>query len=406
MKNYKVIVVILMLGSYIVILGLSLWHLETFSPMTTFQNLFIINNIVKLPPQEYYTKDPVITVTSVLRHAGRSIYDNRPDLETAATPMIFPHKESINGIVSQEVILAEVHDVNYGSPLRSGKRTPLVMIRSSLRKDVHERLLTVEMFSCPETDLDHMGLDKRVKVPIYIFEGYFHSLPTRDKFFSKNPNPEIGIDFMKPAADVLIRGFYQAFRDVNNDIFEKLSNELASNAMMRRPMNPKEDVCYMLANWIREGRHFADLSIQIHYGRGNEPTFKRAWHVDAENSLLHLAVTLRGNRTLHSRRRKTPFGDPDEVKEAQKAGDVYLSSSALMMHAPKFSDTDYDTRVIAIHARILYTSTEVNAFRAVRTDESWESLTTILAENLAVAKIIIPTLEDIEQMKTKLSINN
>ena len=60
----------------------------------------------------------------------------------------------------------------------------------------------------------------------------------------------------------------------------------------------------MLAQWIEKSHHFGDLSVQIHYGVGNEQKLKpgQAWQTDAKKSLLHLAVTLRGERVLHSRR--------------------------------------------------------------------------------------------------------
>lgn len=387
MKKYKFVTIILIVGSYTVIIALSFWRLDSISPATAHvtYNAFTVsskqNNSVK----------------------NSSVIFTPPDVDFEDSLKSL----SLSGLGSHtEVSLRQAREINYGCPLKSGKRTPLVMARLALGKDVHNLLLNFTMFSCSEEKLDHMGLDKRVRVPIYIFEGYFHSLSTPDKFYSKNPNPEIGIDFMKPAADSLLRSFFEAFRQINSGVFEKMSSDLVASAIMRNHLHPENDACYFLANWIRDGRHFGDLSIQIHYGRGNEPTFKRAWHVDAENSLLHLAVTLRGRRTLHSRRRKTPYGDPDEVKEIQNAGDVYLSSSALMMHAPKFSDTDYNSRVVAIHARILYTSAEINTFRALMTDESWECLTNIIAENLAVANIRIPNVVDIEKILSKLSSSN
>eukprot|EP00579_Thalassiosira_antarctica_P024248 CAMPEP_0201985660 /NCGR_PEP_ID=MMETSP0904-20121228/87784_1 /ASSEMBLY_ACC=CAM_ASM_000553 /TAXON_ID=420261 /ORGANISM="Thalassiosira antarctica, Strain CCMP982" /LENGTH=175 /DNA_ID=CAMNT_0048539397 /DNA_START=56 /DNA_END=583 /DNA_ORIENTATION=- len=169
----------------------------------------------------------------------------------------------------------------------------------------------------------------------------------------------------------------------------------------------KEDVCYVLAKWIDKGFHFGDLSVQIHYGRGNEEklTSGAAWHADAENSLLHLAVTLSGSRVLHSKRiqahanttlRRPKRQEPTEVLERQEPGDVYLSSSTLMRHAPQFFDTDYSTRVIAIHARILYTSADIEHFRRVRTRDSWERLTNVLANTLAAANLQIPSLAQAE----------
>lgn len=300
--------------------------------------------------------------------------------------------------------------------------TPVVMIRSSLDERLLQRLLEEHLYSCTEDELNHNfpELDNRVDAPVYVYEGYYHSLPTSKKVYSKNPNPLIGTDFDKPAATPFTRAFYDAFRVVNKDIFDRLKQDLiAASSFNNETMEEgREDVCHLLAKWIERGYHFGDLSVQIHYGRGNEEklTSGRAWHTDAENSLLHLAVTLRGGRVLHSMRAQPTINNaknstlrhrqpaagkqqkeqPTEVLEEQKPGDVYLSSSTLMRHAPRFFDTDYSTRVIAIHARFLYRSADIDHFRRVRTKESWQKLASVLANTLAVANIQIPSLEQVE----------
>lgn len=283
---------------------------------------------------------------------------------------------------------------------------------------------------------------------MYVYEGYYHSLPTEDKIYSKNPNPLIGKDFMKPAAGSFTRAFFDAFRHVNSEIFDKLKKDL----MQASSFNSTgiEDVCYLFAQWIEKGHHFGDLSIQIHYGKGNEDKLASgaAWHADAENSLLHFAVTLRGHRVLHSKRSQSNANDGgnesptnfdrglrrgvgrksdgykrskgdkmgklskmneeisnavEEILEPQNPGDVYLSSSALMRHAPQFFDSDYSNRVIAIHARILYTCAEIDHFRKMRTPESWNKLTNLLANTLSLADLRIPSLEQVESRLELLS---
>lgn len=295
-------------------------------------------------------------------------------------------------------------------PLRSieygVQNTPVVMIRSTLEDQLLQRFLEEHLYSCSEEELNGIPeLDNRVNPPVFVYEGYYHSLPTSEHVYSKNPNPLIGTDFDKPAANLFTRAFYNAFRVVNKDVFDVLKSNLLRASSFNVTM--KEDVCYLLAKWIDDGFHFGDLSIQIHYGNGNEKklTSGQAWHTDAENSLLHLAVTLRGSRVLHSKRiqptnmtlrRPRNPEQPTEVLERQQPGDVYLSSSTLMRHAPQFFDTDYASRVIAIHARFLYTSAEINHFRQVRTRDSWEKLTHVLANTLAAARLQIPTLAQVE----------
>lgn len=182
--------------------------------------------------------------------------------------------------------------------------TPLVMIQSTLDNDLLQRFLKEHLFSCEEEELAHIdGLDNRVKPPVYVYEGYYHSLKTGDTVYSKNPNPLIGKDFDKPAATPFLRAFYDAFRVVNREIFDTLKRNLLE-ASSYNDETKKEDVCYLLAKWIERGHHFSDLSVQIHYGRGNKEKLDsgQAWHTDAANSLLHFAITLRGERVLHSKR--------------------------------------------------------------------------------------------------------
>ena len=295
-----------------------------------------------------------------------------------------------------------IHKIEYGV-----QSTPLVMIRSSLDEELLTRFLEEHLYSCAEEELNNIKeLDNRVNEPVYVYEGYYHSLQTSKNIFSKNPNPLIGKDHHKPAAGPFTRAFFDAFRVVNNDIFDSLRKRLMEASAFEETQS--EDVAYMLAKWIERGHHFGDLSIQIHYGSGNEQklTSGVAWHTDAANSLLHLAVTLRGHRVLHSRRiqpsndstirRPVRGQQPVEVLEKQQPGGVYLSSSTLMRHAPQFFDTDYEARSIAIHARFLYTSEEVNKFYHIRTNESWDKMTNVLASTLSTADVQIPSLAQVE----------
>jgi len=263
-----------------------------------------------------------------------------------------------------------IRNIEYGVQ----STTPLVMIQSKLDNQLHKRFLEEHLYSCNEDELNNIPeLDNRVKEPVYVYEGYYHSMPTNEKIHSLNPNPLIGKDFEKPAASAFTRAFYDAFRYINRDIFDTLKHNLLAQSSYNT--TKQEDVCYILAKWIEMDKHFGDLSIQIHYGKRNEQKLisGAAWHTDAENSLLHLAVTLRGSRVLHSKRIQSQSNStllrqplknlvPQEILEQQNPGDVYLSSSTLMRHAPQFFDTNYNTRVIAIHARILYTSEEVDHF--------------------------------------------
>ena len=87
--------------------------------------------------------------------------------------------------------------------------------------------------------------------------------------------------------------------------------------------------------------------------------------------------------------------------EEQIAGDVYLSSSTLMNHAPEYPDVDWNNRIIAVQGRILYTNQQLKSFRDLRTDAAWNSLTEILSNTLSKAQLIIPKMNNIEDILQK-----
>lgn len=294
-----------------------------------------------------------------------------------------------------------IHTIEYGIFRNRPKRTPFVMIRSKLGPQVYSRFLDSPLFSCPQSELESYHLHSAVDYPKSkathtYYEGYFHSLKTSDPIFSRNPRS--GKEFQKPAAGDFIRAFYEAFRRVNAQVFDRLRLDLNTSAISRHPRDPEEDICGILAKWIGDGLHFGDLSVQLHFGsaiRGDE----LFWHSDAENSLLHLGISIRGTRILHSKRASTESGDVFDILEQQNPGDVYLSSSTLVNHAPEYPAVlvqHWDDRIIAVQARLLYTSLALKAFRDRRTPASWEALTDVLSKVLASAKIAVPSMSQID----------
>ena len=309
---------------------------------------------------------------------------------------------------SDEGELGELLETNVRSIDEGLQSWPFVMIKTKLPDDVLSRFLDEHLYSCDEDVLSHVpDLDSRVSPPVYVYEGHYHALATGGTVYSKNPDPTKGYDFDKPAASRFTRAFYMAFREVNRKIFDGLREELVKASSYGT--TGTDDACHVLAQWIERGNHFADLSVQIHYGEGNRPKLVSgaAWHADAENSLLHLALTLRGERKLHSQRNRAVSVrggklTSAEIVEGQGPGDVYLTSSTLVRHAPEFSKTTYEERVVAIHARILYTNDEVQRFRQARTPEGWRKLIEVLSKTLARAKLVVPSLRQVERQLSRL----
>ncbi len=293
-----------------------------------------------------------------------------------------------------------LHEIKYGTFDDHHKRVPIVVIRSKLPPDVHERFLHSPAFNCSEDQLENFGMMKAVDYPKsakthFYYEGYFHTLPTRKQVFSRNPRT--GKDFNKMAAGDFIRAFYQGMREVNRPLFKLLEKKLLESALQRNRLNPYNDTCGYVAKWLSKGLHFGDLSVQIHFGsaiRGDE----LFWHADAENSLIHFGMSVRGHRILHAKRASSPTGDVVDCLEEQNAGDVYLSASTLVNHAPEFPACTYDTRIIALHTRILYETSELKAFRAQRTATGWSALVRILADVFSSFELALPSSRHIDQI--------
>ena len=93
----------------------------------------------------------------------------------------------------------------------------------------------------------------------------------------------------------------------------------------------------------------------MHYG-DNEPG---VWHTDAPNSLLHMALSIRGTRTLLSRvyaqqSTRNPSDDTPAVRSLRQApGDVYVSTPASFAHAVEYSGAaTHGERILAIQVCI------------------------------------------------------
>lgn len=282
------------------------------------------------------------------------------------------------------------------------RRVPVIIIRSQLPPEIHERFLKSPMFNSSAENLTKYGLKKTVDYPKskethFYYEGYFHALERNKAYFSRNPRH--GQNFDKPPAGDFIRAFYEGFRRANNHTFELLRWRLYNSAVSRRPKFPYNDSCGHVAKWLENHLHFSDLSVQIHYGsaiRGGE----LFWHADAENSLLHFCLTVSGHRTLHSMRAAEESGTPKDLLEQLNPGDMYLSTSALMNHAPEYPAASYSSRIMAIQARFLYLTEDLKAFRkaGVGDGPGWNALVSIIADTLSTATLVSPTASLIDSI--------
>ena len=87
-------------------------------------------------------------------------------------------------------------------------------------------------------------------------------------------------------------------------------------------------------------------------------------------------------------------GKVKEILEEQAPGGWYLSSSALINHAPEYPATDgYANRIAAIQARFIYLTEDLKAFRAsVGDGAGWSNLVKILSETLSTSSVASPSV--------------
>lgn len=204
-------------------------------------------------------------------------------------------------------------------------------------------------------------------------------------------NPRNGIPFLKPSAPKELRAFILAFRDANEKFLHDLESSLKVSG---------SPACFeRLLNLIQKGGAFNDLAVQLHFGEevsGED----LGWHRDGFNSLLHLAVSVRGHRALHTMRLQD--GDIKrnvDVVDWQQPGCCYLASPTFVQHCPEYPESTFENRIIAIQARLLACDpADLDFFSKCSDDLSdLKLLSQVIAESMIKFPMTLPTMSQIEQ---------
>ena len=219
-------------------------------------------------------------------------------------------------------------------------------------------------------------------------------------------NPRYGSDMDKPAAPPLLRAFLAAFRDLNEAwLRATLADALAIAGLRLRgdgadaPPGTVGDV----AIDVELDDLFADVAAQSHHGGASVPVSatgrpQDGWHVDVENSLLHMAVSLHGTRFLH-------LSDDDMTPQGRvemSAGAVYLTSPSSFYHAVEYPECRLDTRILALQCRILVRGENIEHtalnMRRLSTPQHRDAVRECLAAALGrgAGMLRVPTLAEVE----------
>ena len=295
-------------------------------------------------------------------------------------------------------------------------------------------------------NVDHPTLPDHI-----YYEGYFHALPTSKPALSLNPRS--GMDFEKPAAPLRLRAFVEAVRRLNDSWIREAFSGAASflprplpgsteaggavdagsasssssssaaaaaaaaaaGAAAASPAAPtkasskraaststahhQDPVLGHLHKLYQRGMHFADLAVQVHFG-DEVDAGHAAWHKDAINSSLHMALSLGGNRALHTKHVTNP-ADKSIAKHVhwQQPGSVYVSSPYLFGHAVQYEQCTWDTRIIAVQCRFLMQLEDLRQLSFAGEDALAETLASVMSTH----RIRVPDLEMVKAVEAELS---
>lgn len=170
-----------------------------------------------------------------------------------------------------------------------------------------------------------------------------------------------------------LAAFAEALRRKNRRLLEDLAEQCPAGSPLRAVLS----TC----------RAFGDLAVQIHWGDAVEDQ-DVAWHVDANNSALHMAVSLRGRRTLQMKL-CDPFALETQVlQEPQQPGDVYIGNPAAYEHGLTYAAASWEKRMVALQLRLLLTEAEMR-------DAHFLDGMAMLARRVSTAPFELPSLEDV-----------
>lgn len=275
--------------------------------------------------------------------------------------------------------------------LRSGGADVVGVFRGRLDEDVLSYLRDDE----PILNLDKDGVEGMMvacrdacqPVGHVYYEGCFHSLQETGSLMRLHPR--FGCMMPIPAAPEPLRAFSEALRENMRSWFveEVLPHTDRYGAGVA-----------MLGRVLGRGMAFGSVAIQVHAGEGVGGSSMN-WHCDNANSLLHLALGIRGTRVLHSLRRQEG-GSPSQA-ERLMPGDVYISSPTLFDHAVEYPQADsWEDRVIAIQFRLLVDEEENDMLLGIRDNDATKEFLQIWAK--AIARLpggILPSLDQIQEME-------
>ena len=270
--------------------------------------------------------------------------------------------------------------------------TRVTLQTAALDADVLAFLQAIPLLSLPRDQLLSSGYHLHILREAY-YESYVHALASSPFAPVPSLDSNTGEDHAKPAAPLPLIAFLQAVREANGPLFAALATALEAV--------PHEAATH-LAGMVRSGCALADLALQVRF----LPTATQGWHIDRSNSLLHMAVSVHGSRTLLLREASQHMeGEKADMTRALRPGSVYLTSPALFRHAVQVESVPDSERVTAIQCRFLGSKQAIELVSACQRDspEHWLAIAQAFSTALQPQALRMPALADVTRVLTLLA---
>ena len=143
----------------------------------------------------------------------------------------------------------------------------------------------------------------------------------------------------------------------------------------------------------------SDLEIQISHGDSAGPPL--GVHIDNMNSIVHLALSIKGQRTLHI---SYPDQHRSQYTRSQKEGDVYLSSPWAFRHGVEHPRQTWEERTIAIQCRTLMTVQENSqAWEEIGDADGKAKILAAITDVMEAYPLSMPNLQEVKRIESSLS---
>jgi len=276
-----------------------------------------------------------------------------------------------------------------------GKRGPFAIKTGKISDELLELILGDESGCCLLSGREELlqgnggfieANDYPVDVPgfkRYKVEGFQHGLATHGEV--EGLQVRGGFTTKIQPANQLLRSFVRAVIEKNKKLLDHITDALPED-------------CSMLRELFSTRRCLSDLAVQISHGDAQgHPNIPL--HLDNVNSLLHMAISLKGSRTLL-------IGYPDDRHSVQfsldqSAGCVYLTTPWAFRHGVNWPAQAWEDRAIAVQCRTLMTVEEnKQVFSQISGRE--EELASCVADVLEQHNLLIPTVKEVMTMSESL----